>query len=431
MNLLAVQRTKVAAVAIGVGLAALAGAGAEPPHDDATPVEIPKIRLLPMWPGVKLRRPIQIVPMPGADKRVFIVEQAGRVVELDPTTPEQVAASEWLDIRDRVNDANNEEGLLALAFHPKVAQNRQVYLYYCAEPPRRQVLSRMTLDTDGRPDPSSEEVLLEIADPAWNHNGGTILFGSDGYLYLSTGDGGSGNDPWGNGQNLNVLLAKVLRIDVDRAADGLPYAIPADNPFVGQAGARGEIWAYGLRNVWRMSFDRKTGDLWGGDVGQNAYEEIDLIKRGGNYGWRPREGFHATPGVPDSAEASPRFIEPVAEYPRRQGVSVTGGFVSRGAAEPALDGIYLYADYAYGNYWGLRWQGGELRAGPTIVLRKGGFFPASFGELNDGTLLVCGTEGGENGRGSVFRIHAIEAPKPVPGEIPAANQTVPPGSTSN
>lgn len=366
---------------------------------------IPEISLERVWPDAKFRRPIQVVARPDRDDRLYVVEQAGRVIEMDPSDV-ACAGKCVLDIKAPVHDKFNEQGLLSFAFHPKFNENGFAFVWYTANKPDRDVLARVKVGADGLFDPASLETLLEIPDPAWNHNGGTLLFGRDGFLYLSTGDGGAGNDPWGHGQNLDSLLASVLRIDVDHPANGKPYGVPSDNPFVGKAGARPEKWAYGLRNVWRMSFDRATGELYGGDVGQNAFEEIDIIVKGGNYGWRPREGFHATPGVPDASESSEGFIDPIVEYPRKDGVSVTGGFVSRCAATPTLDGVYLYADYEYGTIWGLRAKAGKLVAGPKVVGGRKRFKLASFGEANDGTLFVCGTEGGADGPGAVYKVGA-------------------------
>ncbi len=371
---------------------------------------IPDVRMQRVFSKAQLKRPVQIVAQPDRNDRLHVVEQAGRVLEID-STDEGSTGRVVLDLtKGPVYDKFNEQGLLSLAFHPKFAQNRFAYIWFTArksgEKPDRDVLARITADADGVFDPLSLTVLLEITDPAWNHNGGTVLFGSDGFLYLSTGDGGAGNDPWGNGQNLKSLLAKVLRIDVDHPAEGKQYGIPADNPFVSTPDAAKEIFAYGLRNVWRMSFDRKTGELYAGDVGQNSYEEIDIVSKGGNFGWRSREGVHATEGVPDASEASERFVEPIAEYPRKAGVSVTGGFVYRGTKFPSLDGVYLYSDYAFGTMWGLRAVGGKLVTAPRVVGGNRRFLPASFGESNEGELFVCGTEGGADGTGMIYRLAA-------------------------
>ncbi|MSR28460.1 MAG: glucose sorbosone dehydrogenase [Phycisphaerales bacterium] len=367
---------------------------------------IPDVRMDRVWPQVSLRRPVQLVARPDRSDRLYVVEQAGRVIEIDSSDP-TATGRVVLDIKGPVQDKFNEQGLLSLVFHPKFKENRFVYVWYTTSNPDRNTLGRLQAKEgaeDGIIDPESLTVLLEIADPAWNHNGGTLLFGSDGLLYLSTGDGGAGNDPWGNGQNLESLLASVLRIDIDHPGDGKLYGIPADNPFVGRPDARGEKYATGLRNVWRMSFDRKTGELYGGDVGQNAFEEIDIIVKGGNYGWRPREGLQATPGVPDASQSSDGFVDPIVVYPRSDGVSVTGGFVYRGTEYQSLQGVYLYADYEQGTMWGLRAEGGKLTLGPKVVGGKRRFHLASFGEANDGTLFVCGTESSADGPGSIYRL---------------------------
>ena len=366
--------------------------------------DIPKITASRIWKEAKLRRPIQLVQRPDNNDLVYIAEQSGRIVELD-RSKDPVTTSTWLDYRDPVNDQFNEQGLLSMAFHPKFATDRRVFLYYSAESPMREVLASMKVGDDGKPDPKTATIILEQPSFEWNHNGGTVLFGPDGMLYLSFGDGGSGNDPWGHGQDMNTWLAKVIRIDVDRVEAGQTYSVPADNPFVGQAGIKPEIWASGLRNVWRMSFDRSTGDLWGGDVGQNKWEEIDLILKGKNYGWRPREGRHATRGVKDASDDASRFEEPVAEYDHSEGISVTGGFVYRGAKHPSMQGIYLYGDYQFGTVWGLRYdtKASTMTTDPERLFRKR-FCIASFGELNDGTVLMCCTEGGADGPGSIYVI---------------------------
>jgi quinoprotein glucose dehydrogenase len=366
--------------------------------------DIPKITASRIWKEAKLRRPIQLVQRPDNNDLVYIAEQSGRIVELD-RSKDPVTTSTWLDYRDPVNDQFNEQGLLSMAFHPKFATDRRVFLYYSAESPMREVLASMKVGDDGKPDPKTATIILEQPSFEWNHNGGTVLFGPDGMLYLSFGDGGSGNDPWGHGQDMNTWLAKVIRIDVDRVEAGQTYSVPADNPFVGQAGIKPEIWASGLRNVWRMSFDRSTGDLWGGDVGQNKWEEIDLILKGKNYGWRPREGRHATRGVKDASDDASRFEEPVAEYDHSEGISVTGGFVYRGAKHPSMQGIYLYGDYQFGTVWGLRYdtKASTMTTDPERLFRKR-FCIASFGELNEGTLLMCCTEGGADGPGSIYVI---------------------------
>ncbi len=377
------------------------------PTPTAQAAPIPRIRITRLFPNLPLRRPVQAVQAPGDDAHLFVLEQAGRVLRLDLRQPDTAQPEVWMDIREQVNDRGNEEGLLSIAFHPQFQTNRQFFLYYTASSPRRSELTRFTVDAAGRPDIASAKVLLEVGQPYSNHNGGTVLFGPDGMLYLSLGDGGAANDPHGHGQNLGSLLGKILRLDVDHPAQGRPYGIPADNPFVGTKDARPEVWAYGLRNVWRMSFDRADGRLYAGDVGQNEWEEVDRIEKGGNYGWNPREGRHAFPGKPGAFGHD--YLEPIAEYRHSDGVSVTGGFVYRGKRLPSLQGVYLYADYAFGTIWGLRCNGAESGA-PSVVWKRGAnrSMWSSFGELNDGELVLCAFDGGESGPGSLWRIDGAE-----------------------
>lgn len=379
------------------------------PPEPARDAPIPSIRVSRIFPQLELRRPVQALQAPGDDRSLFVLEQAGRVLRLDLQSTQVTEAQSWLDIREQVNDQGNEEGLLSMAFHPRYGENGFVYCYYTASRPRRSELTRFTVDkATGRPDIATAQVLLEVPQPYSNHNGGTVLFGPDGMLYLSLGDGGAANDPQGHGQNLGSLLGKVIRIDVDRSDAGKSYAVPKDNPFVSTEGARPEVWAWGLRNVWRMSFDRATGRLYAGDVGQNAWEEVDVIEKGGNYGWNPREGRHEFGGGKTS-RFSGRFIEPVAEYNHAEGVSVTGGFVYRGSQLPRLVGVYLYADYAFGTIWGLRCDTAGCGE-PKVVWRRQGSrnMWSSFGELNNGELVLCAFDGTESGPGSLWRIDAVE-----------------------
>ncbi len=263
-----------------------------------------------------------------------------------------------LDLRSKVqyNDRQNEEGFLGMAFHPKFKENGHFYAYYTAKrnqpnDPMVSVISRFTVSKDdpNKADPASEEIVLKIPQPYWNHNGGTIVFGPDGYLYIGLGDGGAGDDPHHNGQNMNELLGEVLRIDVDRKDDGKNYAIPKDNPFVERKDARPEIFALGIRNIWRMAFDPVTKNLWAGEVGQNLWEEIDIIKSGGNYGWNFREGNHLF-GTQEAPKET-KVIDPVWDYDHTLGKSITGGLVYRGKKIPELVGKYLYADYVSGKIW--------------------------------------------------------------------------------
>ena len=369
----------------------------------------PPVELKLAYPELVLHRPLWISEAPDESKRLFVVEQPGRILIL----PQDRAGREtvtFLDISDRKPYGGNEEGLLGLAFHPQFKDNGKFYVYYTQHEPRRSVLSefQVSRQDSNTADPASERILLQILQPYENHNGGAALFGPDGYLYLSLGDGGSANDPHYNGQNLNTLLGKIIRINVNARTVDLPYGIPADNPFVGKgAEARPEIWAYGLRNAWRMSFDRETGELWAGDVGQNKWEEVDVITRGGNYGWNYREGFHA---FTNSPPADVRLIEPIIEYPHQPalstnhtpGLSITGGYVYRGQKIPGLRGVYLYADWMMGTVWGLRRQEGKLTERGVVFMQPKGLLPlrnaASFAEDGRGELYLLVYEGTVNGR---------------------------------
>jgi glucose/arabinose dehydrogenase len=339
--------------------------------------------------NLTFERPVLLTAAPDGSDRLFVIEQAGRVLWFEnrpDVSGKNVHVA--LDISGaKVRRKGNEEGLLGLAFHPEFANNRYVFLHYSASSPRRNVLSRWTMDDNAtRILPDSEKIILEVEQPFGNHNGGDIHFGPDGFLYISLGDGGAGGDPHGNGQNLSTLLATILRIDVDNTQDGKPYAIPENNPFVDIPGARPEIYAYGLRNVWRFSFDSKTGDLWAGDVGQNAKEEIDLIMPGGNYGWNPREGFSPYKG----GEMTPAMSDPVVDHPRNEAASITGGYVYHGNAIPQLKGAYIYGDFVTGTLWRLRYDGEKVTEHEPF-----GKVPqiASFGLDTHGELYICSLNG--------------------------------------
>ena len=304
-------------------------------------------------------RPIVLTHAGDGSNRIFVAAQRG-IIHVFPNRSDVERTKVFLDLSKRVvyKDKQNEEGLLGMAFHPRYKQNGQLFLYYTTvDAPQTSVISRFTVSGDdpNRVDPRSEFEIMRVKQPFWNHNGGTIVFGPDGYLYIALGDGGSAKDPLGNGQNFHTLLGSILRIDVDHVQKGRKYSIPKDNPFVGRGRkVRAEIWAYGLRNVWRMAFDRKTGKLWAGDVGQDIWEEIDIIVRGGNYGWNIREGRHKF-GT-GTAKSRSKLIDPIWEYHHDIGKSITGGSVYRGKKLPELDGHYLYADYVSSKIWALKYD---------------------------------------------------------------------------
>jgi glucose/arabinose dehydrogenase len=348
------------------------------------------------WKGVTPRgqvvphRPLVLTHAGDGSKRVFVATQQG-VIHVFPNDQKARKTKVFLDIEKLVSyrDDQNEEGFLGLAFPPDYRKSGSFYVYYT---PKREknvnYLSRFKVSA-GDPDRAeakSEEVLLKFKKPFWNHDGGTLCFGPDGYLYVAVGDGGAANDPFDNAQNLKSLLGKIHRLDVSRKGPDTPYAIPKDNPFVRAKGARPEIWAYGLRNVWRMSFDRQTGRLWAADVGQNLWEEIDLIEKGGNYGWKRREGLH--PFGNRGLGPNEKMIEPIWEYHHDVGKSITGGHVYRGARLKALQGLYLYADYVTGHVWGLRYDEGKKRVTANHLLRRGGFPVFSFGEDDRGEVYL-------------------------------------------
>jgi glucose/arabinose dehydrogenase len=333
-------------------------------------------------------RPVDVVDAGDGSGRLFVVEQEGRIeIIRDGAVVEEA----FLDLTELVGCCG-ERGLLSLIFHPRYAENGLFYVDYTDKNGDTQIIRyNVSADDPDRAEPASAATILSVAQPAANHNGGRLLFGADGYLYVSLGDGGGGNGQ--NGQKLDTLLGKILRIDVDREENGLPYAIPPDNPFAGVPDARPEIWVYGLRNPWRMAFDRATGDLWIGDVGSSIYEEIDLVPAGSggglNFGWNAMEGFDCRDG--DDADCAD-FVPPISGFDRDTGCVVTGGTVYRGAAVPALTGIYLFADYCGAGFWGLGRDaaGNWITAGPILPDHR----VVSFGEDAAGELYVVDLDGG-------------------------------------
>jgi glucose/arabinose dehydrogenase len=315
--------------------------------------------------------------------RLFVVQQGGQIRILQNGT---IAATPFLDITGKVT-SGGETGLLGLAFHPNYSQNRHFYLNYT----RTSVGQLQTVITEYQTstidpnvaDPNSERILLTVNQPFPNHKAGQLSFGSDGYLYFGLGDGGSNGDPLRNGQNTQVLLGKMLRIDVNNTSTGKPYAIPADNPFV-SGGGQPEVYAYGFRNPWRFSFDTSSGRLFVADVGQDAFEEIDIVTKGANYGWNVMEGTHCF--SPSSGCSMTGLTLPIHDYPRADGTTVIGGFVYRGTAIANLQGAYIFGDFGSGKIWMLRenpantWTRTELLSTGRQI--------SSFGQDQAGELYV-------------------------------------------
>ncbi|MGA7075994.1 MAG: PQQ-dependent sugar dehydrogenase [Halobacteriota archaeon] len=341
------------------------------------------------FPNVQFRDPVGIYNAGDGSNRLFVVEQAG-VIKVFENNESVTAATVFLNISDRVT-SGGELGLLGLAFPRQFNESGFFYVYYTADNPLRSVVSRFSVSqANGRQaDANSEQVLLQVDQPFPNHNGGQISFGPNGYLYIGLGDGGSEGDPFGNGQNRSTLLGKILRIDVSSASGSSNYSIPRDNPFVGNLQAyREEIYAYGLRNPWRFSFDPVTGRLWAGDVGQNRIEEIDIVKSGGNYGWNIMEGSLCY--SPPSGCNQTGLSLPIWEYNHTIGYSVIGGFVYRGATFPELTGAYVYGDYGSGRIWTLRYDG---KNGTNSELAGTGLHITSFGVDQKGELYICASDG--------------------------------------
>jgi glucose/arabinose dehydrogenase len=357
---------------------------------------LPEVGVQPVvaFPAMTFELPVGLTTSPDGSNRIFVVEQKG-VIKVFPNSPRVKEVKDFLDIRDRVFSGHSEEGLLGLAFHPRYEKNGYFYVYHtAAHPPRRSVIARYKVspsDPD-HADPLSETVILEVPQPYGNHNGGQIAFGPDGFLYIALGDGGSGGDPHGHGQNRRTLLGSILRVDVDRAEKGRSYAIPKDNPFFGNSeGFREEIYAYGLRNPWRFSFDPQTGRLWAADVGQDRpVEEVNLIQKGKNYGWNIMEGslcYRPARGCDQTG-----LEKPVWEYTSNDGRCITGGFVYRGQKLPALFGKYIYADFISGRVWALE-SDGKGPARNILLFHNSNLYISSFGVDQSGELYFCSFDG--------------------------------------
>ncbi|WP_411272935.1 PQQ-dependent sugar dehydrogenase [Daejeonella sp.] len=356
------------------------------------------IKLTDAFPTLSFSMPVEFVSPKDATNRNFVVAQRGKIhVFANNSAVKETKV--FLDIESKVT-AGGERGLLGLAFHPNFKSNGHFYLNYTRNNPGLEtVISRFTASKNN-PDvaePGSEEILLTFKQPYSNHNGGKIAFGNDGFLYIGVGDGGSGGDPQKNGQNRATWLGKILRIDVDKQSGALKYGIPKNNPYQGNSqGFKEEIFAYGIRNPWRFSFDKVTGDLWMGDVGQNKIEEIDIVKNGGNYGWNSMEAEECFGQANCNTEG---MILPVWSYRQgpQTGNSVTGGHVYRGKTVKSLQGKYIYGDYVTGNIWALSPAGKGKYTNALLIKHKG--MVSSFGEDANGELYIC-----SYGDGKIYKI---------------------------
>ena len=331
--------------------------------------------------------PVGVTNAGDGSNRLFVLDQNGRILIIRDGA---LVADPFLDINPIVQ-AGGEQGLLGLAFHPSYPDDPRFFVYYTEQDGRQVVVSyRVSADPD-RADPNSAAVVLRMDDFAGNHNGGSLAFGPDGMLTIATGDGGGGGDPQRSGQSLATYLGKILRVDVDRTDGDRAYGIPDDNPFVDTDGAFPEIWVTGLRNPWRTSFDRTTGDFWIGDVGQNAFEEVDVVRAGTsgqNFGWNVTEAFHCYNASTCDTNG---LVAPVTEYSHDFGCSVTGGYVYHGAAVGTLVGGYLFSDYCSGRIWVIDPAASEIRE-PRVVLESGRNV-SSFGEDEAGEVYVADLDG--------------------------------------
>ena len=358
-----------------------------------------------VYSKINFKLPIAATYSPDDSGRLFLVEQGGRILILPEDRKDGDAYEVFLDIsgRDLIGHTF-EEGLLGLAFHPDFSKNRKFFIYYTHQNPKRTILSELTTfeKKPNKANLSSERKLLEIPQPFWNHNSGNLAFGPDGMLYIAVGDGGKGGDIRRLAQNPFMHNGKVLRIDVNSRSEGLQYGIPSDNPFVGEEGVRPEIWATGLRNPWGIEYDSKTNIFWLADVGQTAVEEINIMQKGGNYGWSYREGDKKFAGRNEDAPSGTKLVEPIAVYGRTDGTSITGGVVYYGSKHPDLKGQFLYGDWGTGHVWAVSYDAKTKKSnGGKMIYRnneKGKaknflFKPAAFVRDPNGEVLVLSWNG--------------------------------------
>ncbi len=369
----------------------------QPQNPNVTPPAQVRVTLVEAYPNLTFDQPLEYRVAGDGSNRVFVVEKPGRILVF-PNDSQVEDAEVFLDVTSLVDSNASEKGLLGLAFHPDYQQNGLFYINYTDR--NSTVIARYRVDP-ANPNgalPDSASILLSFPQPYENHNGGRLDFGFDGYLYIATGDGGSAGDPQNNAQNRGSLLGKILRIDVDNPAENLAYGIPADNPFAGNTqGWREEIYAYGLRNPWKFSFDQQRGWLWAADVGQDRVEEINIIKNGENYGWRIMEGSLCYPADADCDREG--LILPVWEYEHPTGRSVTGGYVYYGSAVPGLYGAYVYGDFETGLLWAL-WLDASQTVLENRLLLNTGLNISSFGLDQNNELYVV------DFNGSIYRIAA-------------------------
>lgn len=341
------------------------------------------------FPYLAFSNPVDLQSPRDGSNRLFVVEQQGRIIVFENNRNTNTKKI-FLDITDRVS-WGGEMGLLGLAFHPQFSSNGYFYVNYTANNPRRTVISRFKVSQSNpdSADKNSELILMTFQQPYANHNGGCIAFGPNGYLYIATGDGGSAGDPQNNAQRLDNLLGKILRIDVNNPSPPLNYGIPSDNPFVDSLNTaiKKEIFAYGLRNPWRFSFDFQTNKIWCADVGQYDWEEIDLIEKGGNYGWRCYEGNHPY----NLSGCNGNYIFPIYEYSHIEGISITGGYVYRGSQFPELNGKYIYGDFGSKKIWALQYDGSSTPSNSLIASSPQAI--SSFGVDEQNEIYVVGYEG--------------------------------------
>ncbi len=367
------------------------------------------------YPNLSFTQPVDYQVTPDQGNDVYVVEQGGRIHVFDNDTTVS-STDTFLDIRSRVLSDGYEEGLLGMAFHPEYPDSNYFYVNYTADNSRRTVISRFEVNPEDSRDAmeQSEEVIMEVSQPYANHNGGKLTFGPDQYLYIGFGDGGSGGDPLENGQDRSTILGSLSRIDIDTSTTTRNYGIPSGNPFVGAdcgpEGCREEIYAYGLRNPWRFSFDPANGRLWLADVGQSSYEEVNVVEKGENYGWNIMEGTHCYD--PSSGCDQTGLTLPVWEYSHDVGGSITGGVVYRGSEIDELTGQYLVADFVDGKAWALQYDGEEVTGDQKLfdIPRV-----AAFGTDRSGEVYMCSFDG------NIYRL-VSDSGTGIPGKGETPNQ---------